>query len=286
MMATSTGKAKNQPNTIQSMGLAGCTALIVVNFTHPIEICKTRLQVDGKFSIRQFLKTEGPAAAYKGIQAAWLREGSYTSVKLGGYGPIRKLLGADSPDAPFFLKFSAGAMSGSLGSVIGNPFDVMKTMMMADAKTKTPLSQLMKRMLNEQGVSGFYRGITANIARACVLNGTKMACYDSIKGQVVNQTGWSRKDPRCQFVSAVGAGFFMTCTVSPFDMLRTTLMNQPTDKKIYNGFMDAAVKILRNDGPLAFYRGFFPIWGRFAPQATLQLIIFEQILKLTGFDAI
>ena len=31
----------------QSMGLAGCTALIVVNFTHPIEVCKTRLQVDG-----------------------------------------------------------------------------------------------------------------------------------------------------------------------------------------------------------------------------------------------
>ena len=285
-MAASTKKEKNQPNTIQSMGLAGCTALIVVNFTHPIEICKTRLQVDGKFSIGTFLRTEGAAAAYKGIQAAWLREGSYTSVKLGGYGPIRKALGADSPDAPFFLKFGAGAMSGSLGSVIGNPFDVMKTMMMADAKTKTPLSQLMKKMLSEQGVSGFYRGISANIARACVLNGTKMACYDSIKGQVVSKTGWSRKDPRCQFVSAVGAGFFMTCTVSPFDMLRTTLMNQPTDRKIYNGFMDAAVKILRNDGPLAFYRGFFPIWGRFAPQATLQLIIFEQILKLTGFDAI
>ena len=55
---------------------------------------------------------------------------------------------------------------------------------------------------------------------------------DVIKGMVVNQTGWGRKDPRCQFVSAIGAGFFMTCTVSPFDMMRTRLMNQHGCKNI------------------------------------------------------
>ena len=124
------------------------------------------------------------------------------------------------------------------------------------------------------------------VARACVLNGTKMACYDVIKGMVVNQTGWGRKDPRCQFVSAIGAGFFMTCTVSPFDMMRTRLMNQPTDAKIYNGMFDCFTKILKNEGPLAFWRGFLPIWGRFAPQATLQLVTFEFLLKSTGFEAI
>ena len=78
----------------------------------------------------------------------------------------------------------------------------------------------------------------------------------------------------------------MTCTVSPFDMLRTRLMNQPTDKKLYNGFVDAAVKIMKNEGPGAFYRGFFPIWARFAPTATLQLLIFEQMLSMSGYKAL
>ena len=36
-----------------------------------------------------------------------------------------------------------------------------------------------------QGVGGFYRGIDANIMRAMVLNGTKMSCYDQIKGMIV-----------------------------------------------------------------------------------------------------
>ena len=76
------------------------------------------------------------------------------------------------------------------------------------------------------------------------------------------------------------------CTVAPFDMMRTRLMNQPTDAKLYNGFADCFTKVLKNEGPLAFYRGFLPIWGRFAPQATLQLLVFEQMLRITGYSAL
>ena len=165
------------------MGLACGTALIAVNFTHPIETVKTRMQV-GAFSFSTMMKEEGFAALWKGIQAAWLREASYTTVKLGGYGPIRDALGAKDKNAPFYLKFFAGSLSGSIGSVFGNPFDVMKTMMMSNSGKQTPLPALMGQMYKDQGIAGFYRGITANISRACVLNGTKMACYDLIKGKV------------------------------------------------------------------------------------------------------
>lgn len=279
-------KKKPKPGAVASMALAGTTALAAVNVTHPIEIVKVRMQTEGSFQFRNFIRSEGVTALFKGIQAAWLREISYTSVKLGGYGPIKTALGADKQDSGFLIKFLAGSLAGGAGSLCGNPFDVMKTMMMADAKKKTPLPELMGDMYRQQGIMGFYRGLEANIMRACVLNGTKMACYDTIKGKVVTATGWSRKDPLCQFTAAAGAGFFMTCTVAPFDMLRTRLMNQPTDQKIYNGFTDAAVKIFRNEGPGAFYRGFLPIWGRFAPQATLQLVIFENLLQATGYSSL
>ena len=276
-----------KPTALASMGLACVTALFAVNFTHPIETVKTRMQVQGTgFSFRAMMRSEGVAALWKGIQAAWLREASYTTVKLGGYAPIRDAIGASEKGAPFYLKFAAGALSGSIGSVCGNPFDVMKTMLMANTANPIPVSTLMARMRAEQGIAGFYRGVQANVMRACVLNGTKMACYDTIKGHVTKATGWSRKDPRCQFTSAIGAGFFMTCTVAPFDMLRTTLMNQPTNKQVYSGVTDALVQIVRKDGPFALYRGFLPIWGRFAPQATLQLVTLDTLLNLLGYAPI
>ena len=41
------------------------------------------------------------------------------------YAPVRDWLGAGK-DAPFYMKFLAGAITGGVGSVVGNPFDVLK----------------------------------------------------------------------------------------------------------------------------------------------------------------
>ena len=275
--------ARKKPSFFESMGLAGGTAIIVVNATHPIEVVKTRIQVSKNFSVSEMLKSEGFMSLYKGTKAAYLREVSYTSIKLGAYGPIKTMLG-DKGNAPFYIKFASGSVSGGLGSIVGNPFDVMKTMQMA-GETQ-PLGGLMKQMFTNQGLAGFYRGVEANILRAIVLNGTKMACYDVSKGLVTSKTGWSRKDIRCQFFSAIISGFAMTCTVAPFDNVRTRLMNQPTGARQYSGLLDCFTKIVAKDGPAVLYRGFLPIWGRFAPQATLQLVVFEAVLKVTGFAAL
>ena len=75
-------------------------------------------------TVSSLVKTEGVAAFWKGIAFAWGREGSYASIKLGAYAPVRDALGAGA-DAPFYMKFLAGAITGGTGSVIGNPFDVM-----------------------------------------------------------------------------------------------------------------------------------------------------------------
>lgn len=168
----------------------------------------------------------------------------------------------------------------------GNPFDVLKTKMMSsEGKGSPSIVGTAKDLMKHQGIKGFYRGIDSNVMRAMVLNGTKMACYDQTKGYVVQYTGLAKTSLVTQFISAVAAGFFMTCTVSPFDMVRTRLMNQPSDAKIYSNAADCFMKIAKNEGPLTFWRGFMPIWSRFAPTTTIQLIIFEQLRTLMGMKS-
>jgi len=277
-----------KPNLFQSMGLGGCSACFAVNFTHPIETVKTRMQVSG-LSVGETASSlyvnEGFASFYKGLGFAWGREIFYTSIKLGAYAPVRDYLGA-GPDAPFYMKFLAGAITGGVGSVVGNPFDVLKTLAQTNKDASVPLQTMVKTMHRDQGIAGFYRGVEANILRACVLNATKMGVYDLTKGYVTDITGWARKDVRTSFCSSFVAGFFMTCTVSPFDRIRTNLMSQPTDKKIYNGLVDCAVKTVKRDGVASLWRGFIPIWARFAPQATLQLMGIEFLYTSFGFKSI
>jgi len=110
--------------------------------------------------------------------------------------------------------------------------------MAAKGKEVPSISATAKDLFKNQSFSGFYRDIDSNIARAMVLNGTKMGVYDQAKSYVVETTGLAK-------TSLVTAVFFMTVTVSPFDMIRTRLMNQPADAKIYNNALDCMMKIAR-----------------------------------------
>lgn len=238
--------------------------------------------------MKKVVGDEGVFALWKGVNAAWLREASYTSLRLGLYEPVKVAFGANDPaTSTFAKKFLAGSAAGALGSLAGNPFDVLKTKMMVSSGTDTPsMTKTASELWSKQGINGFYRGIDSNIARAMVLNGTKMGVYDQSKGYVVALTGLSPKSLGTQFLSAVTAGFFMTCTVAPFDMVRTRLMNQPADSKIYNNAIDCMLKIARQEGPMTFWRGFMPIWSRFAPTTTLQLVIFEQLRSMMGMKSL
>lgn len=135
---------------IKQVGAAGGAAVITVTFIHPIDVVKTRMQVSGGGGSRNYAelgiggsvgviaKEEGVMAFWKGINAAWMREASYTSLRLGLYEPIKVAIGAQSKDAHFLKKFSAGSLAGALGSLVGNPFDVLKTKMMAAEGEKPP----------------------------------------------------------------------------------------------------------------------------------------------------
>ena len=64
-------------------------------------------------TVKKVVSDEGFTALWKGVNAAWLREASYTSLRLGLYEPTKVLFGAHEKGAPFYKKFLAGsAVSG------------------------------------------------------------------------------------------------------------------------------------------------------------------------------
>merc|ERR1712147_134924 len=185
-----------------------------------------------------------------GIGPAWLREASYTSLRLGLYEPVKALVGADQKGAGFLRKFLAGALAGAIGSCAGNPFDVLKTKMMADKDADGKgLGEYASEVMKAEGFLGFYKGFDTNVIRAMVLNATKMACYDVIKTWLV--ASFALEGLLLQFCAAFSAGFFLTCTVSPFDKCRTLLMNQKggEGEKKFNGLFDCLVHIVKTEGP-------------------------------------
>ena len=59
------------------------------------------------------------------------RETSFTSLRLELYDSLKSIIGVDRKNASYFSKLIALGLAGAIVSVAGNPFDLLKTIMMA-----------------------------------------------------------------------------------------------------------------------------------------------------------
>ena len=280
-------------------GLAGISCMTAATFTNPVDVVKTRLQIsgeNGRARARQYnsvfstgaeiVRHEGVRGLYKGIQASWVREGTYSSLRMGLYEPIKIFLGADDPaHTPFITKVTAGAMSGSTGSAIMNPTDVLKVRMMAAESCHRTMRWHIKDVLANRGVKGFYIGVGPTVARAALVTATQLSSYDHLKHTFLNNEIMEDGVP-LHLCASLYAGFMCAVTTSPVDMIKTRLMNQPHDTKIYSGIIDCAVKIVRTEGAMALYKGFTPQWMRIGPFTVVQFLVWEKMREMCGMHGI
>ena len=76
------------------------------------------------------------------------------------------------------------------------------------------------------------------------------------------------------FICAFLAGFSATLVGSPFDVVKTRMMNKAVN---YTGFLDCVFKTLKNEGPLAFYNGFTANFMRIGTWNIVMFITLEQV---------
>lgn len=282
------------------MLFAGMASICAGSVTHPIETVKTRMQVMGEVGSRStvdyggnfvstlkiILRNEGAWGLLKGIQATWMRESLYSTLRLGLYEPFKALLGAkDRSNTAFYIKFFAGGMSGIVGSIVANPTDLLKIRMQAMERDNHGIGWHIRDVYHNSGIKGFYKGIQATVVRAFMLNATKLATYDHIKHTLIN-FGILKDGYLLHFVASLCAGVVMATATAPFDIARTRLMNQPHDKILYTGLIDFMTKTIKHEGVRGLYKGFTPQWMRFGPFTTVQLMVWELLRNLYGMKGI
>lgn len=117
-----------------SLWLGGLASMVAGLVTHPVDTCKVRLQNSRKAEYTNMFQTaakvvrqEGVRALYKGVGAALLREGSYSTLRLGLYEPYKRMLGyPDRHHCPLWVKLLGGLLSGATGSLVSTPMDLVK----------------------------------------------------------------------------------------------------------------------------------------------------------------
>jgi solute carrier family 25 2-oxodicarboxylate transporter 21 len=153
---------------------------------------------------------------------------------------------------PFIHQFVAGGIAGVAEILVMYPTDVVKTRAQL-ATTKQPnMFAVLGKIVREEGLTRLYRGILPPIMVEAPKRAVKFSSNETYKPYFKNKEGvlttWG----------GIGAGVLAGITeafvVVPFELVKIRLQDKNNVGK-YKGTLDAVIKIMRNEGILAFYKG-------------------------------
>ncbi|XP_045161278.1 solute carrier family 25 member 35-like [Mercenaria mercenaria] len=285
-------------------GLAACCAGV---FTNPLEVVKTRMQLQGelmkkgqytvhyKNSFHAFYtigKTDGIFALQKGLVPALWYQLFMNGVRLGSYQVIINmgLTKDENGNVKWARSVLAGAFSGCLGAAVGSPFYMVKTHLQARANqaiavgTQHPHDSMMKgftMIFKKHGVLGLWRGTTAAVSRVMVGSAAQLSTFSTAKEYVVNLKLFEEHSVFNSLMASISGGIVVVACMTPFDVVSTRMYNQPVNVQghgtMYRNVPDCFVKIFNKEGVWGFYKGWGPSFFRLVPHTVLSLVFWDQL---------
>ena len=231
-------KQRTQPSEsfLLKSAIAGVVGACVSSLLNGFDVTKVRMQNqpanNRKYTglipgMRLIFKEEGFAGLTKGIYPSILRELTYSSVRIGGYEPIRKFIAssfnngqvAENADTNPLIKFTAALLTGGMGSALCNPFDLAKTAFQAElpasviASTANNASVTATSTVNSTGASTTSATNAATTPKGVLKYRTTWAFLNSVykeNGVKGLYKGWVATSSRAAVLTSAQLGSYDT----------------------------------------------------------------------------
>ncbi|KAG9351696.1 hypothetical protein JZ751_022947 [Albula glossodonta] len=287
-------------------GVAACGACL---FTNPLEVVKTRMQLQGELKSRGSYqvyyrnvfhafytigKVDGIAGLQKGLAPGLLYQFFMNGVRLGSYAII-ETSGYIHTDGKVSTTKStiAGAVAGVVGAVMGSPIYLVKTHLQSQSTSSIAVGHQYKHrgmfhalaaIHREHGILGLWRGSSAAVPRVSIGSAAQLSTFSGSKEFVAELQVF----PEDSWLIALTAGMISSVVVvlamTPFDVVSTRLYNQPVDRlgkgQLYKGFSDCFSKTLKKEGLTGLYKGLGASYFRLGPHTILSLLFWNELRKL------
>ncbi|XP_061595862.1 solute carrier family 25 member 35 [Cololabis saira] len=286
-------------------GLAACGACL---FTNPLEVVKTRMQLQGELRSRGTYqvyyrnvfhafytigKVDGLAGLQKGLAAGLLYQFFMNGVRLGSYAVIESCGYIHTDGRVSALKTTAaGAAAGVVGAVMGSPIYLVKTHLQSQAASSIAVGhqhqhqgmvQALKAIHRKHGVLGLWRGSSAAVPRVAVGSSTQLSTFSSSKELVIDLQIFPENSWLVGLTAGMISSVVVVLAMTPFDVISTRLYNQPVDQlgkgMIYKGFSDCFSRTLKKEGLTGLYKGLGASYFRLGPHTILSLFFWDELRK-------
>ncbi|XP_048474023.1 calcium-binding mitochondrial carrier protein SCaMC-1-like [Rhincodon typus] len=168
----------------------------------------------------------------------------------------------------------AGAMAGAVSRTCTAPLDRLKIYMQVfAAKQKLNMAGVWMMMVREGGFLSLWRGNGVNVLKITPETGIKFMAYEQYKKLFL--TSHSTLEVHERFVAGSFAGVTSQTLIYPMEVLKTRMGLGKSGQ--YMGIFHCAQKMLRTEGPRAFFKGYVPNVIGIIPYAGIDLAVYETV---------
>ncbi|KAJ8659622.1 hypothetical protein O0I10_004601 [Lichtheimia ornata] len=149
-------------------------------------------------AFRHIIQTDGIRGLFAGFGATFIRDAPFAGIYLFFYEKFKSTANGwkerrDVPIANMAVNLGAGVVAGTAATCITQPFDMIKTRMQLDRKLYRTTWSTAKRVFMENGLRGFFDGISLRLARKPLSSAISWAVYEEIvrffpRRETVSQT--------------------------------------------------------------------------------------------------
>ncbi|XP_022819723.1 solute carrier family 25 member 35-like isoform X1 [Spodoptera litura] len=306
-------KSRNLNRDVTDLLMGGTSAMFASMFTNPIEVVKTRLQLQGELKARGkhavfyknvphaiFVvgKNEGLGALQRGLTAMLGFQFFLNIFRLGSFRMAeRRGILKDASGATSLLKGAGVAgVGGALGSIAGTPFYLVKTRLQAQAAKAiavghqhkgTSTSGALIEIFRNEGFKGLFRGVGPQIPRGMAGSASQILSFTYAKEWLRAHNWFTQYPLMLSFFGANLGGIVMTLCLNPFDVIATRLCNQPVDANnkgtLYKGMIDCGYKMIRYEGPRSLYKGLTANYIRLGPHTVILLMCWDKLKEIDDY---
>lgn len=195
---------------------------------------------------------------------------------------------------PFIITFMSGGISGTIGAVLTNPLEVIKTRMQSSHFQLTNTTKNVgiwqhingtlkvgSNLYKSEGVSALWKGMIPTIVGVMPSRAIYFSTYAQSKIFYNSLLNGDAKDSSLVHLgSAISAGIVTSTITNPIWLVKTKMQLQGPSgfSPLYKSNLDCLRKVFKNEGISGIYRGLSASYLG-AIEGTIQWVLYEDMKK-------
>ncbi|KAG2225315.1 hypothetical protein INT45_005559 [Circinella minor] len=254
-------------------------AMFALTLVYPLDIIKTRIQVQAKHDgvddkeqehynsaldgIKQIMGKEGVAGLYAGLGSSLLGTASTNFTYFYCYSLVRdfynKNYNPGGGTSSAAMELLLGAIAGAMTTLVTTPIAVLTTRQQTlPSNERQGIFGTATTILAEEGVAGLWKGIRPSLI-LCVNPAITYGSFEKMKQFVLETMKWNMT-PGVNFIVGAISKTLATIVTYPYIMAKVRLQWKPSkelqDKvEPYKGAGDVLARVLKQDGFFGWYKG-------------------------------